>query len=195
MRTAKLLLVALAIAGATGPTAPDAADALWGAYAGYHFDHTQGDEGYGVAWNYPDPEQAIEAALRQCHERQPPAPEHTPEQLASGAHPGRRCGDRVFAFSSVGPDPEEVVAIPDPSWSPSFERLTVHRRHRCTGVVELSDHPAGFEVLGSNFHRIEGDTQAAVQALVEKWFSGKDRGPHAPFPNPYRTAIIACNDQ
>lgn len=26
---------------------------LWGAYAGNHFDRTQGDEGYGISWNYP----------------------------------------------------------------------------------------------------------------------------------------------
>ena len=74
--------------------------------AGCHFDEIQGDEGYGISWNYPDPQSAIDQALKACRERQPPPPVHSPDQLASGAHPGLRRGDRIFAFSSQGLDPD-----------------------------------------------------------------------------------------
>ena len=32
------------------------------------------------------------------------------------------------------------------------------------------------------------------QSLGERLYSGKDRNAHDPYPNPYRTAIVACND-
>ena len=177
-----------------GPATSEAGE-LWGAYAGYHFDGFAGDEGYGISWNYADAQSAVAEALRQCRERQPTPPVHTPAQRASGAHPGERCGDRVFAFSSTGPDPEHVVRSPDPDWGQNFDRLTVHRRHRCTGVVERSIHTDGFAVLGTNFHRVEGDTQAAVKGLIVKRFSKGQSVPQLTIPYPYRTAIIACNDR
>lgn len=185
---------ALAIACAAAPGPAQAAE-LWGAYAGYHFDDFSGDEGYGITWNYPDPESAIGQALKVCRERQPPPPVHTPDQLASGAAPGLRCGDVVFAFSSEGPDPEHVIATPDPAWGQDFEKLTAHRRARCTAVFELSNHPDGYHVLGSNFHNYEGDDRASLEAFGERRYARKDRTPNEPYPNPYRTAFVACNDR
>ena len=45
---------------------PVRAGELWGAHGAYHFDHTKGDEGYGISWNHPDPQGAIDEALRQA---------------------------------------------------------------------------------------------------------------------------------
>ena len=170
-----------------------AADERWGAYAGYHFDDTVGDEGFGVAWNFPDPAKALARALEICRQHQPPPPQGAEYDEAWRYHGGRRCGDVIFAFSSAGPQPETVKSKPDPAWAEGFEKRTVKRQHRCVAVTELSNHPDGFEALGSNFHMDAGNSEEELAALIERLYGGKDRGAHAPDPNPYRVALVACN--
>ncbi len=184
-------LIAVIGSGSPGPAL---SAELWGAYAGYDFDHIQGDEGYGVAWNHPDAATALARALEICRRHQPPPPQGEAFDEAWRYHSGRRCGDVVFAFSSDGPDPETVTREADPSWERDFEKLTVLQRHRCIGVVELSNDWEGFEVLGSNFHMEAANSEEALAALTESEYARMDCGPSECVPNPYRVAVVACND-
>ena len=85
--------------------------------------------------------------------------------------------------------------ISNPAPATAASRPASCRRARCTAVFELSNHPDGFQVLGSNFHNHQGDDRASLEALGERLYAGKDRTPHEPYPDPYRTAIVACNDR
>ena len=163
----------------------------WGAYTGYHFDHTQGDEGYGISWNYPDPASATDEALKACREREPAPPQEYAD--VSRRYSARRCGDVIFAFSTDGPDPEKVTRTPDPAWYQGFEKLTVLRRARCNAVFEVRDHP---HLTSTNFNRYEGNDRASLEALGEHLYGKglEKRTPSHPHRLPYRVAIIACND-
>ena len=191
---ATLLATFLGAVIGTAGSGPALSAELWGAYAGYHFDDFQGDEGYGVAWNYPDADKALARALEVCRQHQPPPPQGEEHDEAWRYHSGERCGDVLFAFSTDGPSPETVTRTPDPGWADGFERLTVLRRHRCVAVVELSNHFDGVEVLGSNFHMEEENSEEALSALIERVYAQKDRRPNEPYPNPYRVVVVACND-
>ena len=186
---ATLLATFLGAVIGTGGFGPVLSAELWGAYAGYHFDHTVGDEGYGLAWNYPDAEKALARALEVCRQHQPPLPQEYNETWRR--YLAERCSDVLFAFSTDGPSLETVTRTPDPAWFEGFEKLTVLRRHRCVAVVELSNHPDGFEVLGSNFHTVWGNSEEALSAAIEHEYA---RGPNRPYRNPYRVAVVACND-
>ena len=50
-------------------------------------------------------------------------------------------------------------------------------------------------MFGSNFHRFQGGDRASFRALGGRLYGGKDRKAHEPFPNPYRTAVVYCNDR
>ena len=194
-RRARATLVATflgAVIG-TGGFGPALSDELWGAYTGYQFDDLQGDDGYGLAWNFPDPDKAMAQALESCRQQQPPVPQGEEYDETWRYHSGERCGDVLFAFSTDGPSPATVTRTPDPAWAEGFEKLTVIGRGRCIGVVEVTILWFDQE-LGKNFDVFWGvpnyweDSEEGISAQIEQNYSREHAMPH-------RVDIIICNDQ
>lgn len=108
-----------------GPATRDPARGeLWAAYTGYSFDRYQGDEGYGLAWNYPSKEEAIAEARNECKRRQPPFP--------SFDH--KRCGDDTWATSTTATPEVMIVEVPSERWR-GFIRTWVNNA-QCFAIVK-----------------------------------------------------------
>ena len=143
---------------------------LWAAYTGYSFDRYAGDEGYGLAWNYPSKEEAIAEARKECERHQPPAP--------SFDH--KRCGDDTFTISTTATPDLMIVEVPSERWY-GFIRTWVNNA-RCFAVAKVISHLATVHI-----HVEHGDTEEETVAWAEKRYGGRG--------NPYEIEKVVCNDQ
>ena len=106
---------------------------LWAAYTGYSFDRYAGDEGYGLAWNYPSKEEAIAEALKKCKQIQPPTP--------SSDH--KQCGDDTWTISTTATPEVIAIKVPSERWY-GFIRTWIYNA-RCFAVLKEIT-PAGVHI-------------------------------------------------
>lgn len=193
------IIAAIAIVGVwlSLTTAANSAE-LWGAYTSYDFDQfTGGSDGYGLAWNYPDAEQAMRVALEQCRKQQPPPPPvrlrdpNQPQKTITGEDvfnpPPERCGDTMIAFSTDGPSPTKETETLDPtryidtgSRKFAYVKYTYLTKLRCVLVIAFSAYDDG-----------SGPLQYAIRAGdSEEEILGKIQ-----VADPYaKVTKLACND-
>ena len=176
------IIAAIAIVGVwlSLTTAANSAE-IWGAYTSYDFDqYSGGQDGYGLAWNYPDPEQAMRAALEQCRKQQPPPPTVRPNPNQHYNPPApERCGDEMIAFSTNGPYPTEETVTPDPTRYEGFNKYKYLYQFRC--VVAFS-----FNALDDG----SGPIQYAIRAGDSEEEALARLG-----DDDYKVEKLACNDR